>query len=162
MKSSRLVGVVFLCGGLTAGLQWTGPVPALNRDTPPKPEISLPQRRVRLDTPEAVLLSPQTAAALGATGTVDTVTPASPRLKRTNLLGRIPPIRIPGTAWAALPSAPLKPGIYQTAPQSIIVIVPDGHLDEEALVALPQMSSNDFPMPVIRPDVTFIPRSGGK
>ena len=54
------------------------------------------------------------------------------------------------------PAAPgqLPPGVYKTLPYTCIVVVPGPHLDEWFFVTPP---GGECPMPIIRPDVQFIP-----
>jgi hypothetical protein len=55
----------------------------------------------------------------------------------------------------------LKPGVYETAPYSCIVVVPGLHPDDRALIGS-DSGNNYSAMPIIRPDLQFIPRSPGK
>jgi len=47
-----------------------------------------------------------------------------------------------------------KPGVYKTEPYAGIVIVPDKHPDDRAIVNVAQ---GDLGMPIIKPDLRFIP-----
>ena len=70
-----------------------------------------------------------------------------PLKSSTNLqtLGNVPPS--------------LKPGNYQTEPYSMIVKVPGKHPDEKMASSAPEIASTpEAPMPVIKPELRFIPR----
>jgi hypothetical protein len=57
----------------------------------------------------------------------------------------------------------LKPGIYETAPYTCIVIVPDPHVDERAIIGSGPSNAPDLlKMPTNRPDLQYIPRVPGK
>ncbi len=75
----------------------------------------------------------------------------------------------PTTNWMAVlqvckpsTSQPLKPGIYQTAPFSCIVVVPGPHLDDRAIVGAGPSVPETLRMPTVRPDLQFIPWSPRK
>jgi hypothetical protein len=53
----------------------------------------------------------------------------------------------------------LKPGVWQTEPYSCIVVVPGPHPDDRALIARGETKMN---MPIIRPELRFIPREAEK
>ena len=55
----------------------------------------------------------------------------------------------------------LKPGVYETAPYSCIVVVPGLHPDDRALIAS-DSGNNYSAMPIIRPDLQFTARSPAK
>jgi hypothetical protein len=57
----------------------------------------------------------------------------------------------------------LKPGVYETAPYTCIVIVPPPHLDDQSIVgAGPSTLHDGLEMPTIQPNLQFIPRAQGK
>jgi hypothetical protein len=60
-----------------------------------------------------------------------------------------------------LPKGTLSPGpgVYNTAPYAGIVVVPDKHPDDRALINL---ADGDFKTPIIKPDLQFIPRNAPK
>lgn len=82
----------------------------------------------------------------------------------TNTFGKTPnpsirkapnPVTSTNAAWG-FPA----PGVYKTEPFACIVIVPDGHLDEQMLIPAAGPVSN---MPVLKPELRFVPlkpRSG--
>lgn len=55
-----------------------------------------------------------------------------------------------------MPSAPtaMPPGVYKTFPYSCIVVVPGPHPDDRCIV---NPSGGNDPMPIIKPDLQFIP-----
>jgi hypothetical protein len=53
----------------------------------------------------------------------------------------------------------LKPGIYEAAPYSGIVVVPEAHTDDRALVPV---GNEALKMPVIKPEIRLIPRGTEK
>jgi hypothetical protein len=53
----------------------------------------------------------------------------------------------------------LQPGIYETAPYSGLVLVPGSCGDERAIIV---PSVQDFSMPMVEPDLRFIPRTPAK
>jgi hypothetical protein len=59
------------------------------------------------------------------------------------------------------PSAPatVPPGVYRTVPYSCIVVVPGPHPDDRCIVRPPDV---DFSMPIIKPELQFIPCSPAK
>jgi hypothetical protein len=63
-------------------------------------------------------------------------------------------------------STPPKPGIYETAPFTGIVIVPGPELDDRAIIRLPEpsegMAMPTAPMPILKPELRFIPWPGAK
>jgi hypothetical protein len=59
------------------------------------------------------------------------------------------------------PSRPLKPGIYQTRPYAIILIVPQRGIDDGCLAAGIGMSG-DSKMPVIHPNLQAVPKAPAK
>jgi hypothetical protein len=52
----------------------------------------------------------------------------------------------------------LQPGLYATAPYSCLVLVPGPHPDDRAVVGTGGADA-DPSMPIIKPDLQFIPRS---
>ena len=60
------------------------------------------------------------------------------------------------TARRQSPALPgqLPAGVYKTLPYTCIVVVPGPHPDDRAVVS---PRSGDYPMPIIRPDLQFIP-----
>jgi len=66
-----------------------------------------------------------------------------PRRQRTNELAQVVP----------------PPGVYKTEPFKILTVVPDPTLDKEALVEPPKISEI---MPILRPEMRFIPLPGNK
>jgi hypothetical protein len=76
----------------------------------------------------------------------------------TNANGTIRAYTIPAPATGNLPltnQATLAPGIYKTEPYACIVIVPGPHPDDRSLIQPPSTPSD--PMPVIKPDLRFVP-----
>ncbi len=79
-----------------------------------------------------------------------------------------PPITWPGNGQSnviiipvrsnpvVVPSAPpiIPPGVYKTAPYCCIVVVPGPQLDDKCIV---NPGGGNSPMPVVKPDVQFIP-----
>jgi hypothetical protein len=65
------------------------------------------------------------------------------------------------TNAVVVPSAPftLGPGVYKTEPYSCIVVVPGPHLDDRFVV---RPGTTNFPMPVVKPGLRFIPWKPGK
>jgi len=64
----------------------------------------------------------------------------------------------PRVVQRELPSAPvLKPGIYQTAPYTCIVVVPPPHADDRAVID-PGGRVSSMPMITVEPQLRFIPR----
>jgi hypothetical protein len=55
-----------------------------------------------------------------------------------------------GAGW----DQPLKPGLYKTEPFSCLVLVPSAQADGRAIVKPKEPSP---PMPVVKPDLRFIP-----
>jgi hypothetical protein len=55
----------------------------------------------------------------------------------------------------------LKPGIYETAPYTCIVIVPRPHVDDRAIVG-PRGRVPSMPIITVRPELRFVPRSQRK
>ncbi len=49
----------------------------------------------------------------------------------------------------------VAPGVYETAPCSCIVVVPGPQLDDRCII---NPSGGDSSMPIVRPDLRFIPR----
>jgi hypothetical protein len=56
-------------------------------------------------------------------------------------------------------SQPLKPGVYQTRPDAIILIVPKRGLDDRSVVELGGVGSK---MPVVKPELRAVPISPAK
>jgi len=54
------------------------------------------------------------------------------------------------------PSAPLSPGVYETKPYTMMVIVPGSGIDDRMLGATPGANSK---MPVINPHIEAVPMS---
>jgi hypothetical protein len=86
-------------------------------------------------------------------------------LARTNVLiplfasGWQPQFKAPSTPQPTRPRRPATPGqlpagVYKTLPYTCIVVVPGPYPDDRAIVS---PSSKDYRMPIIRPDVQFIP-----
>jgi hypothetical protein len=68
----------------------------------------------------------------------------------------------PGVVQRALPSAKgLKPGIYETAPYTSIVIVPRRHVDDGIFVR-PREPVPSMPIITVTPELRFIPRNPRK
>jgi hypothetical protein len=127
----------------------------------------------------ALLLTVSPASAQSATIT-NMSSSAAASVKQTNAMRQAPLIigfdvkagqgsvmKYPWQSVLVLPArtspAPpqLKPGLYETAPYSCIVQVPGPHPDDGALIG--SNSGNNYSaMPVIRPDLQFIPRSSSK
>jgi len=55
-----------------------------------------------------------------------------------------------------LPSAQLSPGVYETRPYTMMVIVPGSGIDDRILGMTPDAN---FPMPIIKPHVEVVPKS---
>jgi hypothetical protein len=63
---------------------------------------------------------------------------------------------VPTNNWPALkPGSPLAPGIYATAPYSMVVVVPGPTRDDKAVKDPGPVVP---PMPTVRPELRFIPR----
>jgi len=86
-------------------------------------------------------------------------------LARTNLLiplfasGWQPQFEVPSVPQPTRPQPPTSPGqlpagVYRTAPYTCIVLVPGLHPDDRSIVS---PSSGDYRMPIIQPDLHFIP-----
>jgi len=59
------------------------------------------------------------------------------------------------------PSAPLAPGVYETAPYTCIVVVPRHHLDDRMIIGGQAVGINAVvapSMPMVKPELRFIPR----
>jgi len=54
------------------------------------------------------------------------------------------------------PSQPLKPGVYQTRPYAIILVVPESGIDDRCVVGGIDSGSK---MPVAKPDLQAIPKA---
>lgn len=55
-------------------------------------------------------------------------------------------------------SEPLKPGVYQASPYSLLVVAPGSHLDDGIAHELPDAwNGSRLNMPVIKPDLRLIP-----
>jgi len=67
-----------------------------------------------------------------------------------------PPPAMPVLVLKASPSHPLKPGLYQSAPFSGLVLVPGPHPDDRAIIAPQETSSS---MPAVKPELRLIPRA---
>jgi hypothetical protein len=76
--------------------------------------------------------------------------PAVPPMGVTNLhsILRSNPIVIPSTA------SPIPPGVYRPFPYSCIVVVPGPHPDDRCII---NPGAGNDPMPIIKPDLHFIP-----
>jgi hypothetical protein len=90
---------------------------------------------------------------------------AAPPLARTNLLiplfasGWQPQLEVPSIPQSARPRRPASPrqlpaGVYKTLPYTCIIVVPGPCPDDRAIVDL---SSGIYRIPIIWPDVQFIP-----
>jgi hypothetical protein len=74
----------------------------------------------------------------------------------------VPPTGLTNLYWIlrsnpiVVPAAPpiIPPGVYKTTPYSCIVVVPGPHPDDKCIV---NPGSGNSPMPIIKPDVRFIP-----
>jgi hypothetical protein len=68
---------------------------------------------------------------------------------------------LPPPAGPISPSAPatVPPGVYRTVPYSCIVVVPGPHPDDRCIVRPPDVDSS---MPIIKPELQFIPWSPAK
>jgi hypothetical protein len=125
----------------------------------------------------AVLCSLGTALRLPSAGswpTVETRWPSNPEagavaipFARTNLLiplfasGWQPQFEVPSVPRPSRPRPPASPGqllagVYKTLPYTCIVVVPGPHPDDQAIFS---PSSRDYRMPIVRPDLQFIPLS---
>ena len=75
---------------------------------------------------------------------------------------RIPAPRRPQAAPSPtrpLPVArPPAPGVYETTPYTCIVVVPGAHPDDKICVGGPGLGTVGRRMPIIKPDLQFIPR----
>ncbi|SRR5258705_6036764 len=86
------------------------------------------------------------------------------RIVVTNQSGNVLVFALPpkGATNAAAPgsaSPSLKPGTYQTQPYSMIVKAPGKHPDETIASRAPEITSvPEAPMPVIKPELRFVPR----
>ena len=56
-------------------------------------------------------------------------------------------------------SPPLKPGVYQTRPYAIILIVPEAGLDDRCVV---RSSGNIAKMPNVMPDIQAVPKTSSQ
>jgi hypothetical protein len=85
---------------------------------------------------------------------------------------RLSPLTVPATGstnlnWilrsnsVVVPSAPsaVPPGVYRTFPYSCIVVVPGPQLDDKCVV---NPGGGHCPMPIIKPDLQFIPWTPAK
>jgi hypothetical protein len=80
------------------------------------------------------------------------------------LIPVLPPTRKPEPKHQTLPPTPrlhsptappiITPGVYKTAPYSCIVVVPGPQLDDKCIV---NPGGGNSPMPIIKPDLHFIP-----
>jgi hypothetical protein len=74
-----------------------------------------------------------------------------------------PPLRIlinPQAARTNTPfAAPVPPGVYKTFPYTCIVVVPGPHPDDASVV---KPGNVDPSMPIVKPDLQFIPWSPAK
>ena len=94
---------------------------------------------------------------------------AVPSLGNKAPLLALAPARKPEFQIQTLPlSAPLRPpsgppmisaGVYKTVPYSCIVVVPDPHPDDRCVINPGDVASA---MPIIRPDLRFIPLNPAK
>ena len=86
-------------------------------------------------------------------------------LARTNLLSSLvasgwqPQFEVPSVPQPARPQPSVSPGqlpagVYKTLPYTCIVVVPGPHPDDRCIVSPP---GGECRMPIIRPDVQFIP-----
>jgi hypothetical protein len=68
---------------------------------------------------------------------------------------------LPPPAGPISPSVPatVPPGVYRTVPYSCIVVVPGLHPDDRCIVRPPDVDSS---MPIIKPELQFIPWSPAK
>ena len=65
---------------------------------------------------------------------------------------------IPGKKVPSPGSDPLCPGVYRVVPYSGLVIVPEKHSDERALIATAGTNAAGFlTMPTVKPDLRFVP-----
>jgi len=91
--------------------------------------------------------------------------PVAIPVARTNVLmpllasGWQPQFGVPRVPQSARPRRPASPdqlpaGVYRTAPYSCIVLVPGPHPDDRAIV---NPRGGDSAMPIIKPDLQFIP-----
>ena len=79
----------------------------------------------------------------------------------------VPPAGVTNLHWilrpnpVVVPSAPsaVPPGVYRTAPYNCIVVIPGPQLDDKCIV---NPGGGNDPMPVIKPDLQFIPWSPAK
>jgi hypothetical protein len=87
-----------------------------------------------------------------------------PPLAGNSLLPLVPPPPKPQFKHQTLPPTPrlrsqaapaiIPPGVYRTAPYSCIVVVPGPQLDDKCIV---NPGGGNDPMPIIKPDLQFIP-----
>jgi hypothetical protein len=116
--------------------------------------------------------SAQRVAPAGSWHPTETSWPGNPEsdvaaipLARTNLLiplfasGWQPQFEVPSIPQPTRPQPPASPGqlpagVYKTLPYTCIVVVPGPHPDDKCIV---KPGAGDFSMPIIRPDVQFIP-----
>jgi hypothetical protein len=66
-------------------------------------------------------------------------------------LGSAPMIRLGGKPG---PSQPLEPGVYQTRPYAIILVVPKAGLDDHCVAGA---SNTDSKMPIFKPGLRAVP-----
>ena len=118
---------------------------------------NLPFQSQMLSAPAAAPRNPNLVVSIGPAQQPLRVAPipkgkvmvATPVLKPigTNSLALLS--RIPKNA------AFLKPGLYTTEPYKSIVIVPDKHPDDRAIIS--GVGGNEVKMPMIQPELRFIP-----
>lgn len=70
------------------------------------------------------------------------------------VLAKPVPIYLDKQLW----NQPLRPGVYQTYPYSIILVVP-GRMHDDSSVLGAGNTNNIFKMPIIRPHLKVIPRT---
>ena len=79
----------------------------------------------------------------------------------------VPPTGLTNLYWflrsnpSAVPSAPpaIPPGVYKTVPYSCIVVVPGPQLDDKCII---NPGGGNSSMPIVKPDLQFIPWTPAK
>jgi hypothetical protein len=82
--------------------------------------------------------------------------PALPLNLRGPLTNPLPQLLVLARTNSPSIALPLKPGVYKTEPFSCLVIVPGAQADDQAIIG---PSEPVPPMPMIKPDLRFVPWS---
>jgi hypothetical protein len=133
VPSGAVVGALALLGGFGAA--------EVALDTRSSPASSLPWPRSSLSN---AFLIPSSG---GGAQAPDFVFALKPAVKAHTIA---PSNRL----YRASPPRSIPPGVYTTAPYSCIVVVPGPHPDDRCIVG---PGGGDSSMPIIKPDLRFIP-----